>query len=96
MARAAATEVLIDPEAPAQDGPEPVVLVPCHATWVTPTLQVVGWCCWDAPLPTAEDCTMSHCVRAGAVTVCQRCRREYGVFTNRSSLDGALVLTRRV
>lgn len=79
-----------------REGPEPVVLVPATATYVTPTLLVVGWCCWDAPLhPAAASrlCSMAHCMRAGTVVVCRCCQREYGVFVNRSALGGAVVLT---
>lgn len=92
---AAVAEAVTDPElTAAPDEPEPVIVL-SHATQVTPTLLVVGWCCWDAPFPTATDCTLAHCVRADCVVVCQRCQREYGVFANRSAPEGALVLTVR-
>ena len=88
------TEAVDDPELATEQ--EPVVLVLSHATQVTPTLLVVGWCCWDAPLRQADLCSVAHCVRADCVVVCRRCQREYGVFANRSAPNGALVLTRRV
>lgn len=74
---------------------DPFVLVPASASQVTKTLLVVGWCCWDAPLPREGDCTLAHSVRAPSIVVC-RCGREYGVFANATAPGGALVLTRRV
>lgn len=89
VGEAVSEEVFLDREG------EPIVLVPSHAMQVSAALLVVGWCCWDAPLRKTDLCSMAHCARADAVVMCQRCRREYGVFANRSAPNGALVVTVR-
>ena len=88
-------EVAPETEVTLEREQEPVVVVPSHAMWVTPTLLVVGWCCWDAPLHDGIACSLAHSARAGVVHSCRGCGKEYGVFANRSASNGALVLVVR-